>query len=108
MILALLSSPQGSARRLSSCLDHHSSTLSLCSSSGQATRSSVDQLLTLLCLTVSKTSNYPVWGINTGVASDAVAINMFMGGLLCKDEGKYDSFRINMLDTMSTRRGGFC
>lgn len=91
-----------------SCLDHHGSHVSLSSSSGQAAWSSVDQLLTSLCLTVSKNSNHPVWSINTGVTRDAVAINLFMVGLLCKAKGKYDSFRINILDRMSTRRGGIC
>lgn len=47
---------------------------------------------------------------NGGAAyrNDAVAINIFMGGLLCKAEGKYHSFRINTFNKKSARRGGFC
>lgn len=49
-----------------------------------------------------------MWGVKAGVTGDAVAIYMFMSGLLGKAEEKYDSFRINLFDRMSTRRGGFC
>lgn len=40
--------------------------------------------------------------------NDVVAINIFMGGLLCKDEGKYYSSRINIFNKKSARRRGFC
>lgn len=40
--------------------------------------------------------------------NDVVAINIFMGGLLCKAEGKYYSSRINIFNKKSARRGGFC
>lgn len=41
--------------------------------------------------------------------NDVVAINIFMGGLLCKAEGKYYSSRINIFSEKSARRGGgFC
>lgn len=40
--------------------------------------------------------------------NEAVAINIFMGGLLCKAEGKYDSSRINIFNKKCARRRGFC
>lgn len=40
--------------------------------------------------------------------NDVVAINIFMGGLLCKAEGKSYSSRINIFNEKSARRGGFC
>lgn len=40
--------------------------------------------------------------------NNVVAINIFMGGLLCKAEGKYYSSRINIFNKKSARRRGFC
>lgn len=40
--------------------------------------------------------------------NDIVTINIFMGGLLCKAEGKYYSSRINVFNKKSARRGSFC
>lgn len=38
---------------------------------------------------------------------EVVAVNVFMGGLLCKAEGKYYSSRINIFNKKSASRRGF-
>lgn len=40
--------------------------------------------------------------------NEIVAINIFMGGLLCKAQGKYYSSRINIFNKKSARRRGVC